>query len=140
LYLLVAQLAQLSCWSVSRRLPNVAPDDGFFLQDTLNIEFIKPLSINLLLLSALVSYLLLMIRILTIALAFLAITVLLASSFATLFPDNDAIDNSADDSVLEDPAPVQNASNKFVDDGAHSNSQKGFSAVSRGLAEPSQAM
>ena len=52
-----------------------------------------------------------MIRILTIALAFLAITVLLASSFATLFPDNDGTDNSADDSVLEKLAPAQNVSN-----------------------------
>ncbi|HAG72734.1 MAG TPA: hypothetical protein DCL66_11080 [Gammaproteobacteria bacterium] len=80
-----------------------------------------------------------MIRILTIALAFLAITVLVASTFATLFPDNDAIDNGVDDSVLEDPAPVQNASNKFVGNGAHLNSLKGFSAASLGLAHPSQA-
>jgi|TARA_B110000971_G_scaffold176491_1_gene181982 hypothetical protein len=52
-----------------------------------------------------------MIRILTIALAFLAITVLLASSFATLFPDSDGTGNSADDSVLEKLAPAQNVSN-----------------------------
>jgi len=70
-------------------------------------------TLNSLLLLALLSYLLLMIRILTIALAFLAITVLLASSFATLFPDSDGTDNSTDDSVLEDAAPVQNVSNDF---------------------------
>jgi hypothetical protein len=54
-----------------------------------------------------------MIRILTIALAFLAITVLFASSFATLFPDSDGTDNSTDDSVREGTAPVQNVSNDF---------------------------
>jgi hypothetical protein len=59
------------------------------------------------------SYLLLMIRILTIALALLAITVLLASGFATLFPDSDGTDNSTDDSVREGTAPVQNVSNDF---------------------------
>lgn len=80
-----------------------------------------------------------MIRILTIALAFLAITVLLASSFATLFPDSEGADNSSntsiDDSVLEDAAPVQDVSNKFYRDVSLPNSERDFAADSIALIE-----
>lgn len=75
-----------------------------------------------------------MIRILTIALALLAITVLLASSFATLFPGTDAIDNNTDDSVLEGEEPVQNISHQLDRDGPRPSSETGFAADSTGLA------
>lgn len=79
-----------------------------------------------------------MIRILTIALAFLAITVLLASSFATLFPDDNAVDNSTDGSVPIMAEPAQNAFNKPIDEGDHPNLSKDFATKSIDLVEPRQ--
>lgn len=75
-----------------------------------------------------------MIRILTIALALLAITVLLASSFATLFPGTDAIDSNTDDSVPEGVELDQNISNKLDRDGLRPNSETIFAVDSTGLA------